>query len=93
MGAEANPGVGAGARRSTDLIQTIRCWLGGAWWRRPSGRGGRRPDVLLDPDLGPSQVRIVVGAVPLANPMCGLVGEQIGESQRAQAVLLAKMDG
>ena len=46
-----NLGVGAGSRRLTDLIQAIRCRLGGAWWWRPSGRGRRRRDAPLDPDL------------------------------------------
>ena len=29
----------------------------------------------------------------LANPVCGLLGEEIGEPERPQAVLLAEMDG
>ena len=29
----------------------------------------------------------------LANPVCGLVGEEVGEAQGAEAVLLAEVDG
>jgi hypothetical protein len=39
MGGRTQCRVAADARRSTDLIQAIRVPVGGAWWRRLSGRG------------------------------------------------------
>jgi hypothetical protein len=53
MGARTQCRVAADSRRSTDLIQTIRCRLGGAWWRL-SGGGWARPDVPTRPDPGAS---------------------------------------
>jgi hypothetical protein len=44
--------VAADTRRSTDLIQSIRCRLGDPWWPRPSGRAGADPMYVLDPGPG-----------------------------------------
>jgi hypothetical protein len=52
MGARTQCRVAADSRRSTDLIQTIRCRLGGAWWRL-SGGGWARPRLVTPiPALG-----------------------------------------
>jgi hypothetical protein len=53
MGARTQCRVAADSRRSTELIQTIRCRLGrGVVAAAVGAGGGRGPMYLLTPDLG-----------------------------------------
>jgi hypothetical protein len=70
MGGRTQCRVAPDTRRSADLIQTIRCRLGGAWWRRLGagaarrGRPPNRPDRLRQASTASGQERLsLVGAL------------------------------